>query len=98
MEGSLVNSQVQRQPADEFYTALQVQRDGTALRGSKRLVAQEDADSRRGLPPAAGCTALGAGRARQPRTRNQTSSGVWPQSPRTKSGRWDAGRWSRARE
>src|SRR6266481_3785109 len=82
MESALVNSQVQRWRAHEFFESLQVQRDGPALRGSSRTVAQENADSRRGLPPASGCDPLGARRARARRARSQASSGVWRYAPR----------------
>ena len=37
MEGALVNSQVQRWHADEFFAALQVQRNGAALRDSEPI-------------------------------------------------------------
>src|ERR1700693_4131527 len=92
MESALVNPQVQRWRADEFFTPLQVQREGAALRGSSRTVAQENADSRRGLSPASGCDPLGAGRARARRARSQASSSVWRRAPRANRGGGGSGR------
>src|SRR5208282_548673 len=85
MESYFVTSQVQRYGAAEFPTALSVQRDGAALRDSKRPVAQENADSRRRLSPASGCDPLGTGRARRRRAGSE-ASGIRPQPPHRNGG------------